>query len=787
MQRRLVLGAVFAALGLLVLLASREEPVASRGSTAGARDSRSLPMLRALFQSTPSPSGDTRLRIRGTVRSSGGRPVPGARVLASAPVAGESLSELPCENGSRGGSILECTRGLEREQVLSLVAQRQGEAPVLSRATTAADGSFTLEGLEAGRYLLWVESAEGTGLMHDVAAGDDGVELRLGAGVRLSGRVVDEAEAPVAGALVTAIFKAHSRFFEAVSDADGRFRLGPMPPGEYSLVIAREGFLSELETFTGYEPEHELTSTLYRTRRIAGRVLLAGASVAGAEVLARPESLNEPELRTLTDAAGRFAFEGVAPLRRQLIATHGGYGAFLKVFDDAASELELARGYPEVTLELTPVSHVQGVVLDETRRPIEGARVDVTQRDGKELLWSRTLTDARGRYRLGPVRPGPVSLDVAANGFIPINRQRQVVAAGENTVDLTLTRATLVEGWVVDAAGQPLVGEPLALNTLEGPEALPGNHGRRTGPDGRFSLDAPEPGRYRLEVGGQKMAPQVLEVAAPSSQRISAERLLTVMGEVVDEAGMPLPGVRVGLWPATPDIREAELTRATTDLQGRFSLGASSEGRYRVAAVLSHDDFTRATSQEIELGKGGARVRLRLEAGRRLSGVVVDRGGQPIPEAQVRVLPTLHVEPLGCGGPPPRAITDSHGRFTFRGISGEQLVLHVWKEGYLDVSRDGVRDGFPLKPDERDVRVVLLKSAAVQGRFVRADGSPIMFFELNGQEHAHEKGRFSLPIYGAGTVQFELREPGSRAAPVRRTVTVQEEVDLDVGTITQGP
>ncbi|WP_158502287.1 hypothetical protein [Vitiosangium sp. GDMCC 1.1324] len=50
-----------------------------------------------------------------------------------------------------------------------------------------------------------------------------------------------------------------------------------------------------------------------------------------------------------------------------------------------------------------------------------------------------------------------------------------------------------------------------------------------------------------------------------------------------------------------------------------------------------------------------------------------------------------------------------------------------------------------------------------------------------------EDGRFSLPIYGSGTLQLELAEPKSRAAPVRRTVTVQEEVELDVGTLTQGP
>lgn len=786
MRRWLSWGAVLAVLGLLALWASWEELVASEGPEgARASDSRSVPGLGALFQAVPSGPGETRLRIRGTVRNPRG-PVTGARVLASAPVAGESLSALPCEKDASGSSLLDCP--VAREQVLSLVAQRQGEAPVSSRATTAADGSFTLEGLEPGRYSLWVESTEGSGLRHDVAAGDEGVELRLGAGVRLSGLVVDEEEEPVAGALVTAIFKAHSRFLEAVSDATGRYHLGPMPAGEYALVIAREGFVSSVETFTGFESEEKRTSTLYRTRRIAGRVLLEGTPVKGAEVIAR-ESRTSPVLRTFTDAAGRFAFEGVSPQRRDLTVLYGGYGAFREVFN-AASASEFAHGYPDLTLELAPVGYVQGVVLDQERRPVEGAWVIAEQMQQRMGIWWHVLTDARGRYRLGPVLPGSMRLGVPkAARYLPFTGATYSVTSGENTVDLTLTRTMLVEGRVVDASGQPITGEPLRLKSIEKVYvAYSREPDNRTGPDGRFSLEAPEPGRYRLEVGGEQMEGRILEVVAPSSQNlISGERRPTVEGEVVDEAGVSLPGIRVSLWPATPEKRASALTRASTDLRGRFSLAAPAEGRYRIAAEMAHDDFSRGTSQELELGQGGARIQLRFAAGHPLSGVVVDRRGQPIAGAEVRVLPALHEEGTRGVEPPPSATTDAEGRFTFRAVSGEHLELHVSKEGYLDVSRDGVRGGWPLEPDASHVRVALLKSAAVKGRFVRADGTPINVINVNGEAQGDYRGSFSVPIYRAGTVQLELSEPGSSAAPVRRTVTVQEEVDLDVGILWQEP
>ncbi|WP_395828605.1 carboxypeptidase regulatory-like domain-containing protein [Archangium violaceum] len=703
------------------------------------------------------------------------------------------MSTLPCEKGSsRRESLLDCDEEQAREQLLSLVAQRHGEAPVLSRATTTEEGSFSLEGLEAGPYTLWVESAQGTGLRHDVPAGSEGVELQLGAGTRLSGRVVDEAEAPVPipGALVTAIFKPHSRFFEAVSDGEGRFQLGPMPPGEYTLITSKEGWLSSVTGLTGYAPEEELTTTLYRPRRVTGRVLRSGTPVAGAEVVVQDPPL-EPILKTLTDTEGRFSFEGLPPLRRKVIATHGGEGAFLEVVTDELNTLEFERRYTNVTLELAPVSYVRGVVLDELRRPIEGASIEAQQDPEMGFIWMRGRTDAQGRYRLGPVKPGLVRFEVRADKHDVLLDQMHTVPAGESAVDFTLPQEVLVEGTVVDAAGQPVAGEQVMLRALDdlGNPRMWESSGE-TGLDGRFSLEASRAGSYRLEVSGRMTVPQAVEVVAPSTQRILAERLTTILeGEVVDEAGIPLPGVSVSLWTVTSGELEDYLVRGTfSDLQGRFSLTAPEEGRYRVVAGQMQGVFSRETSQVVEVGKGGARVRLRFAAAHRLSGVVVDRRGQPIADANVRVQPAFHKMEISCGGSTPGTRTDSDGRFTFRGVSGELLRLHVWKEGFGRAEGAGPQGSIPLSPDAREVRVVLVDPAVVKGRFVHEDGSPVTHFSVNGESYEDKEGRFAHPLDRLGTVLIELYLPESPHESVRRTVTIhQEEVEVDLGTITFKP
>jgi uncharacterized GH25 family protein len=711
-------------------------------------------------------------------------------VLASAPVAGESLSVLRCDDDGYNRPLLDCQWGSQREQLLTLVAQRQGETPVLARAVTAKDGTFSLEGLEAGPYSLWVESAEGTGLQHDVAAGDEGLELMLGAGVRLSGTVTDDGMTPVPGALVTAIFKAHSRFFEAVTDDRGHFRLGPIPPGDYMMLITREGLASWSGDFTGYMSEVEKRFTLQRPKRLSGRVLRGGVPVSGAEVLCqRLVDFPVPALVTTTDAAGRFSFEGLDPEVHELIATHGGEGAMKWVYFE-----ERQREHTDITLELVPAAYVRGRVLNDERQPIQGARVAVEweRKDMKEgevegvSEGSRTsaLTDEEGRYRLGPLVPGLVSMSVNAKGYAMIRRQQESLVE-ERTVDFNLARVALIEGVLVDASGQPVTDEPLSLRSLE-PGDYPHLVPATSDAEGRFSLGAPRPGRYKLQAGGRKVKEQEVEVLAPSSPRLVADYLPSVEVEVVDEAGMPLPDVSLGLWPATAaeDVK-ARVGWGYTNLRGRSVVTAPTPGRYRLAAELARDDFIRLASEWVELGETPARVRLRFEAGQELSGSVVDSRGQPIPEALIRLESPLDVQVEGCGSPPRGTSTGSDGRFVFRQLSGERFVLKVFKGHYELSPSHGGKGHLQVTPGMKDLRLVLDRKVFIQGQLLRADGSPIPRFQVNGVRVEDEEGSFAMMLPGEETLRLQLSAPGFK--PVWRTVAAWDVEEVDLGRITLVP
>ncbi|WP_375768835.1 carboxypeptidase-like regulatory domain-containing protein [Archangium gephyra] len=719
-------GAVLGVLALVLWFASRGAPeAASPGGQGSSRDfhAGAGPRLQALFASAAPDGGDAALRIRGHVRGADG-PVAGARVFASASVAEESLSELPCGEADTGPSALDCY-GVGR--LAGLVTQRSGEAPVLARATSGEDGSFSLEGLKAGHYALWVESPEGAGVRQDVAAGDEGVELLLGAGVRVSGRVLDEDKAPVAGALVTAIFKAHSRFFESVTDGTGHFRLGPLPRGEYVLLVSKEGLLPQKEEFTGYGGEVERKFYLFRPRRVSGRVVSAGAPVAGASVRTWSHEVGA-ELEALTDAAGRFSLEGLEPLRSyELIATQDTLWANTRVdFDTGEDPPRLLAERTDITLELEPIAEVKGVVRDAAGKPIEGVSVSLCEGEGEDAVSvSEGWTDAEGKYHLGPAAPGPLRLEFVAENYSPDSHEARF-PAGTSTVDFVLQRV----------------------------------------PDEEVVEEEPE---------------------EPSEPRPS------VVGEVVDELGAPVPHAEVILWSAASSGGWQASGSTTTDARGHFALEASSNSRYRVTAEFAQDDVTHTASRVVELDKEDVRVQLRFEQGHVLSGVVVDSRGQPLEGASVALRSSAR-RPFFHHGRRIHAVGSSQqtgpdGRFRFQSVSGELLELYVWKLDYVlpcAQQADG-RIALAVKPGERELRVVLVRMAFAQGRFARKDGTPVTSFVVNGEGEYHPDGRFSVPIQCTGPLQLELidvsDDHGRGSLRVRHSVAVREEVDVDVGTI----
>ena len=224
-----------------------------------------------------------------------------------------------------------------------------------------------------------------------VAQPGEVVELQLGAGGFLSGRVVDSAGAPVtqfALAIDSAVVDGPDPFGPRgvpplrVAQSDGTFRLGPVRPGRYDLRAEAANFAP------GFAKGHSVASggsaegiviTLGAGATVRGRITArdGGTAVGNARVLLfEPESAMPPRT-AMTAADGTFAINGVGAGRRSIRVTHAEYltelasGIVVPAQGEVHRDVALGRAAPGERFSF----HGIGATLKKSERGIEVANL----------------------------------------------------------------------------------------------------------------------------------------------------------------------------------------------------------------------------------------------------------------------------------------------------------------------------------------------------------------------------------------------------------------------------
>ena len=596
-------------------------------------------------------------------------------------------------------------------------------------------------------------------------------------GATLSGVVLDERDAPCAGAEVDLVLRPAAgltmlldddyrseseRIATSRSDEQGRFAFEVERSRSYDLVARTPRHAtSRVEGVGAGRP------VVVRLARGATLVVRAtrerdGAPVAGARVLWMHGG-SEDEREARTDGGGLARLEGLAP-----------GGAYAQVVPElevsVLREVELVAGETlALDVALADGHAVEGVVRQlGSGRPIAGAEVSSWDFRGKTVR-----TDAFGRYRIDGVRAGvsdSVTICARAPGHSRADRRVALASGAAAPCDLELAPGFAVRGRVVAADGKPIAGAYVAA-IARGADGAHDLVSSRSGPGGRFELaDASRDYDHALLVRSRGSATATRDLPAPADGEAVVEvgdivlaPGAAVVGRARGSDGEPLveKGLTLRHLDAAPLAAAHALATvdAWTDGDGRFRFADLAPGRYEVVLWPMVPPGARA---ELALAAGEVReVELVTGGGGTIEGLVADAAGLPVEGAEVHV--TGPEDPRWIG----RATTGADGRFRIESLP--DLELEVGAERHDPIERDDGellwKLGAPplrVRPGSRDLVLVLRDAQTIEGRVLGVDGlapagAGVEAFDDGGQtiaaSHVND-GRFRLRVPQGAVVRL---------------------------------
>ncbi|MBK7877899.1 MAG: carboxypeptidase regulatory-like domain-containing protein [Planctomycetes bacterium] len=521
---------------------------------------------------------------------------------------------------------------------------------------------------------------------------------------RRARRVVAADGAPIAKAQVR--LEGHfpgGRGVVTFTEADGRFELGHLPPGAWTIAALAEGWLTgKVERVE--VPQNRTTDgvdfRLERAPSIAGLVVdEAGAPVAKVRVWGWPSRSGQGAGGTTRDD-GSFVIH--LPQDEPYALGIENAQGFEPWGGHRAPETTFPPGTLDVRIVLKRVDRVRFRVVDDaTSEPVTTFALALEDVPEGGRSWNRfervpaPTEHARGEVEL-PARAGKQEVGVLAPGYAPL--QITVAPAAEPSAaepsangsagalpvqTLRLARGGALTGRIV-LAGAPLASASLRLDrdTVQLDPTKPpsedpwldANLGHDLGElagrkqilaasaDGAFRVDDLAPGTYRLTIDGAKAARRVvggLRVVAGAPQDLGVIELAAearVTGRVLVPAGSTPVGLDLRLVEkgAMDFGREFEITTA----DGAFAFGGLPGGAYSLTLGAGAPFVPADVVREVVLAaSGSAEVVIDL-AGSAPCDVLVRvlRDGRPAPGVRVRwdfVAEVGHVDrPL---------VTDEHG------------------------------------------------------------------------------------------------------------------------------
>ncbi|MFY0573461.1 MSCRAMM family protein [Cystobacter fuscus] len=288
-------------------------------------------------------------------------------------------------------------------------------------------------------------------------------------------------------------------------------------------------------------------------------------------------------------------------------------------------------------------------------------------------------SDERGRFRVDGLATGDYLLEAQAPGHAHLWLVPVKVPAKE-PLEVALSVAGVIEGFVVDARGAPAEGAEVRVSGVSPQSVI-------TGPGGGFSVEV-EAGTYGLSARhGEEAGALEQPLTLSAGKTIRGVRLQLGPGSVLEgrvlerTSGAPVVGARVDV---SPHGQNGDTGRESTDGTGHFQVGGLAPGSYDV--VVTAPGFTPALRRGLTVTpRERFSVDLVLTRMGVVEGQVRDVAGQPVAGARV-IAPNLGPEELEST--PLESRTDATGHYRLEGLNvGRQPLTARREEATQGVNR----------------------------------------------------------------------------------------------------
>jgi large repetitive protein len=514
----------------------------------------------------------------------------------------------------------------------------------MRRATTDANGEYSLESLEAGEETIEFQHPKQVATSRTVTlkGRETRLDVQLSGGQRVTGTVVTESGMAVPDASVEA-FSPSGGGDRTRTNASGTFEFESMSPGRYRFRAEKSGYLEARLDDVDVTTTNNVRLQLRSGGTIYGRVTgLTEADYASVIVDARGGGSTSS---AAVDPSGNFRIEG-APVGTVSVSAMLSSRSFGTRRSSATQTVELNAGSSQqVTIEFRGDTSVRGRIT-RNGTPLRGATVAFYPRQGGSQTSASVTADEQGVYQVSGLESGEYTVMVVdSQRFSPYSTTYNVRGGGTFDIDF---KAASIRGRVVNAG----TNEPIADASVQfrPAQVTLGNNMPRsavTDPSGGFAIDFVPPGSYVVTASREGFGNQVLDLQVGDGGRDDIELKLNrndgVTLKVVDgRDGRALSAMLVVFDMQGRVVHENRMYFRGTDAVSDTKVPLS-PGQY-IATVSSMGyaprtaTFSSPSSQTVSLTPGGTiRVRSKHSTRRRMR--LHDASGMHYPRFSPRPLP----------------------------------------------------------------------------------------------------------------------------------------------------